>query len=384
MSEPLAAKYRPATFGDVAGQKPSVALLYLMARRGTVPPGVLLYGERGSGKTSMGRILARALNCEAEPGPAKSWPCGACPSCRAVAGGTSPDVEEVDAASNGSVEMARALRERALYGPAAGRSKVFIIDEAHSMTPQAFEVFLKIFEEPPPGVVFILVTTQPDSVPGTIRSRLSQFRFRPLPVPVIRQRLEEVCAAEGLDVEPGLAAAIAEQARGAMRDALVMLDQVTSAGIGSVAMWRELTGEGDFALAVLKAAADGDYPAMYAALDDAVAALGDPARVARELARCCRDLLVLSCGGEAGVQGEALEARRELAARLGAARAHGALRDLWTLLSGVRAEDREAGLSLAAAMIARRLCPEALDAPAPIAAGGGGPASLADIRSIVG
>jgi DNA polymerase-3 subunit gamma/tau len=383
MGEPLATKYRPATFGDVVGQKPPVALLYLMAKRGTVPPGILLYGEHGSGKTSMGRIIGRALNCEAEPGPARLWPCGRCPSCVAVADGTSPDVEEIDAASNGGVEEARALRERALYGPVAGRRRVFVIDEAHSMTPQAFEVYLKIFEEPPPNTVFILVTTQPDSIPRTIRSRLSQFRFRPLPVPVIRERLEMVRAAEGLETEPELLAAIAEMARGAMRDALVMLDQVASAGITSLPMWRELTGEGDFAPVLLKAAADGDYPAVYAALDDAIAALGDPAHVIRELSRCCRDLLVLSCGGDTGLQGAALEARRELAARVGAARAHGALRDLWTLLSGVRPDDREAGLSLAVAMIARRLCPEALEASGPIA-GGGEPASLADIRTIVG
>jgi DNA polymerase III subunit gamma/tau len=381
MSEPLATKYRPATFGDVAGQKPPVALLYLMARKRTVPPGLLLYGEHGSGKTTMGRIVGRALNCEAEPGPARSWPCGRCPSCLAVASGASPDVEEIDAASNGTVEMARALRERALYGPSAGRCRVFIIDEAHSMSAQAFEVFLKIFEEPPPSTVFILVTTQPDAVPKTIRSRLSQFRFRPLPTAVILARLQEVCAAEGFGTEPGLLAAIAEMARGAMRDALVMLDQVTSAGIDSLDMWRQLTGEGDFAPVVLTAAADGDYPAMYAALDDAMAALGDPAHVARELAGCLRDLLVLGCGGEIARQGAALESRRELAARVGVARAHAALGELWALTSKVRPEDREAGLSLAAAMIARRLCPEALEARAPIAAGE--IASLAEIRSIV-
>ena len=382
--EPLATRYRPQRFGDVAGQKPTVALLYLMAKRRSVPPGLLLYGERGSGKTTMGRIVGRALNCEAEPGPARSWPCGKCPSCAAVADGTFPDVEEIDAASNGGVDEARALRERALYGPSVGRCRVFVIDEAQSMTAQAFEVYLKIFEEPPPDTVFILVTTEPDSIPKTIRSRLSLFRFRPLPPQVILARLREVCEAEGFGTEPELLAAIAEMARGAMRDALVMLDQVASAGIATLAMWRELTGEGDFAPVVLAAAADGDYPAMYAALDDAMASLGDPAHVARELGGCLRDLLVLGCGGEIARQGEALAARRELAARVGVARAHAALGELWSLLSKVRADDREAGLSLAAAMIARRLCPEALEDRAPIAAGGGEPASLSYIRSVVG
>lgn len=383
--EPLATKYRPRVFRDVAGQRPAVVMLYLMAKLGTVPPAVLLSGAWGSGKTTLGRILARALNCEAEPGPPSRWPCGTCASCAAILTDTSPDVEEVDAASNGTVATVQALRERAQYGPVHGRYRVFLLDEVHSMSGPAFEMLLKILEEPPPRTVFILLTTQPDAIPETVRSRCSPFHFQPLPTETIVRRLEEVCAAEGFDAEPGLLAAIAETARGGMRDALVRLDQVAAVGITSLAMWRELTGETDFAPVLLAAAAAGDYAAMYASLDGALASLGDPAHVVRELARCLRDVLVLTCGAPVAAQGEALAARRELAARLGPARAHAALAALWDVLAKIRPDDREAGLSLAAAMISRRLCPQALDAPgAPIPAPAGEPAAFDEMRSILG
>jgi DNA polymerase III subunit gamma/tau len=380
--EPWATKYRPQTFGDVAGQRPVVVLLYLMAKRGTVPPAILLSGEPGSGKTTLGRILARALNCAAEPGPPRSWPCGTCASCKAVLTDTSPDVEEIDAASNGTVETVRGLREKALYGPAVGRYRVFLLDEVHSMSGPAFETLLKILEEPPPRTVFILLTTQPMAIPDTVRSRCSPFQFRALPKETIVARMTQVAGAEEFGPEPELLDAIAEAARGRVRDALVRLDQMAAAGITSAGMWRELTGETDFAPVLLAAAAAGDYPAMYGALDGALSALGDPAHVVRELTRCLRDVLVLSCGAPVPAQGEALAARTDLAARLGAAKAHACLAELWALMSRVRPDDREAGLSLAVAMISRRLCPQALeDGPiAPAAA----PAAFGEMRSILG
>lgn len=380
----LARKYRPVHFGDMVGQRPPTALLYLMAKLRTVPGGVLLAGEHGSGKTTLARILARALNCEMPPGPASTWPCGTCASCTAILNDASPDVEEVDAASNGTVDKIRELLDRAMYGPFGDGYRIVILDEAHGLSDSAFNALLKRLEEPPPRTVFVLVTTRPDAIPKTIRSRCSPFRFYPVPLPLICDQLAKVCRLEGFGAEPELLTAIAGASRGAMRDALVSLDQVAAVGITSLAMWRELTGETDFAPALLSAAADGDFPAMYAALGTALASAGDPAHVTRELIRTLRDLLVLSCGADIDAQGAQLAARQELAARLGTARVQAAMAVLWDLAVKVKADDREASLALALAMVSRRLRP-ANRVPEPIGTGGGdSTASREDIRNLLG
>jgi DNA polymerase-3 subunit gamma/tau len=374
-------KYRPRVFADVVGQRPSVALLYLTAKKDDgVPGGMLFYGQWGSGKTSLARIMAKALNCEVRGGKAAEWPCGTCASCAAIDNETSLAVEEIDAASNGSVDQVRAIRQRAYsYGTAGGRYKVFLVDEAHGLSAGAFEALLMLLEDPPPGVVFILLTTKPDAIPKTVRSRLSPFRFAPLPVTAITGRLEHICRAEGFEAEPALLTAIAEASGGSVRDAVVRLDQVMSVGIGSLDLWRELTGESDFAPGLLAAAADGDYAAMYAARDEALAATGDPGQVAREVTRCLVDLLVLSCDGTVTAQGRALEARRELLGRLGTARVSKAMAVQWDLMTRVRAEDRAAGLEVALAVLSRCLGARQV---APIdRAVGGEPSSLAALQN---
>jgi DNA polymerase-3 subunit gamma/tau len=377
----LALKYRPRRFGDVVSQRPVLALLYRMCQRGAVPGVMLFYGERGCGKTTMARIVAKALNCEAGPGKASAWPCGRCPSCLAVDDGTHPNVEELDAASNGGVEEVRALRVRASYGPSAGGHLVYIIDEAHGLSGPAFEASLTILEDPPPGVLFILCTTQPGSVPEPVRSRCSPFQFHPLTEDAIAGRLAHICEQEQFQVEPALLTAIAKAARGGMRDAIVRLDQVTTAGIGSLALWRQLTGETDFAPVLLAAAADGDYDVMYATMSRALSSYGDPAQVVRELVRCLADLLVVSCGGSPDATGEALEARRELAARLGAPRVSKAMAVLWDLHARVRMEDRESALTLALSVVSDKLRPR--EEVVPIASRRDEPASLGTIKSIM-
>jgi len=376
MTEQLALKYRPATFGDVAGQKPSVAVLYRMCQRHSVPGGMLFAGEHGCGKTTMARLVAKALNCESGHQAAGVWPCGTCASCTAITAGTSLDVEELDAASNGTVEQIREVRSRAYYGALPGRFRVFIVDEAHGLSDAAFEALLILLEAPPPGVLFVLCTTRPGKVPGTIQSRLMPFRFDPIPVSVIRDRLARICQAEGIAAEPDLLTAIAEASNGSMRDAVMRLDQVSRVGISTLSMWSELTGESDYAPGLLIAAADGNYAALYEGAAAALARTGDPAQVVRELVRAMADMLVLTCNGEISALGESLAVRRDLAMRLGARRIHAAMAVLWELQTRVKVEDRETALTLALAMVAKRLMPP----PAPIAAETGG--RVADVRAI--
>lgn len=362
----------------MTGQTPSVALLYRMCRRDTLPPVLLLYGESGTGKTTMGRIVGSAPHCEAGPGPARSWPCGRCDSCLAVADGGHPWVHEVDAASNGTVDKVREIRARASYGGPL----MFILDEAHAMSPAGSEALLKGLEEPGARVVFALITTQPGRIPGTVAGRCSPYPFRPLPAGLILARLAHVREAEGIEAEDELLAAIAESARGRMRDALMKLDQMASAGIGDLGSWQELTGEADFAPGLLAAAADGDSPAMYAALDAALAAYGDPSYAASELVRCLVDVLKLTQGGESTVQGPALAARQGLADRLGSARVIAAMTVLWELQTRVRLEDRRAALSVALAMISRKLC-QLPPGQAPMLRGEAG-VSAEQLRSVLG
>jgi len=382
MSLDLARKYRPRQFGDMLGQSPSVALLFLMAKRGTVPGALLFYGESGCGKTTMARILGAALHCEAGPGPAKAWPCGACEDCLAVADSRHPYVHEVDAASNGTVDKVREIRARAGYGT-GGEYLLFILDEAHGTSGPGIDALLKTLEEPEERVIFVLVTTQPGRLPVTAVNRCSPYPFRPLEPDVILRRLVMVRQAEGIDAEDELLAAIAESARGRMRDALMKLDQMASAGIGSAESWRELTGETDFAPGLLEAAADGDHPAMYAALRAALSAYGDAAYVTAEIVRCLADVDVLSQGGAISARGLALAARQGLADRLGAARAVAAMEELWRLQTRVRVEDRAAGLTLALAMVSRRLC-QLPPGSGPMLPGGGQQASIEQLADVLG
>lgn len=376
----FALEYRPRKFSELAGQFPVAAVLYQMAVRRTIPPALLFAGKHGSGKTSGARILGAALNCEVTPGPASEWPCGTCPSCKAVASGTSLDVQEIDAASNGTVETIRSMREQALYGT-GGEHHIFILDEAHSMSKEAFNALLKLFEEPPPATVFILLTTESRRILPTVASRCMPFIFGRIPAGVICQRLEYICADQGLTVEPALLAAIAERADGAMRDGVMLLEQVTSVGITDLPRWQQLLGESDFAPGLLRAAADGRQEDMYAALEQAVAANGDYGWVVGQLATCMRDILVLSAGGTIQKQGAALEARRTLARRFDPPVIVGALRVLWDLQTRVRAEDRRYGILVACALISAAL--QALRASQPAPATIATPNSVEELTALV-
>jgi len=218
----IARKWRPQTFDDLVGQQHVTETLKNAIKNDRVAHAYIFSGARGVGKTTAARILAKALNCVKGP---TATPCGECDSCKEIAAGTSLDVIEIDAASNRGIDQIRELREMVRYAPAASRSKVVILDEAHMLTGEASNALLKTLEEPPDRVIFVMATTQPEDLVDTIRSRSQHFHFRALTFAEIAGRLEEIAKRENLNIEPGAMAVIARMAEGSLRDALSLLEQ---------------------------------------------------------------------------------------------------------------------------------------------------------------
>jgi len=218
----IARKWRPQTFDDLVGQQHVTGTLKNAITNDRVAHAYIFSGARGVGKTTAARILAKALNCVKGP---TATPCGECDSCKEIAAGTSLDVIEIDAASNRGIDQIRELREMVRYAPAASRSKVIILDEAHMLTGEASNALLKTLEEPPDRVIFVMATTQPEDLVDTIRSRSQHFHFRALTFAEIAGRLEEIANKENLKIEPGAMAVIARIAEGSLRDALSLLEQ---------------------------------------------------------------------------------------------------------------------------------------------------------------
>ena len=298
MSTALYRRYRPESFADVIGQDHVTEPLMQALRTGRVSHAYLFSGPRGCGKTTSARILARCLNCEQGPTPI---PCGVCDSCVALArdGSGSVDVIEIDAASHGGVDDARDLRERAAYGPALSRYKIYIIDEAHMVTPQGFNALLKIVEEPPEHVKFIFATTQPDKVIGTIRSRTHHYPFRLVPPLRLQDYLGELCAAEGVAVAPGVLSFVVRAGGGSVRDSLSVLDQLMS-GSGDEGLTYQgaaaLLGftEGEMLDATIDGLAAGDAGAVFRQIDKVIETGHDPRRFVEDLLERLRDLIVVA------------------------------------------------------------------------------------------
>jgi DNA polymerase III subunit gamma/tau len=327
LSLALYRKYRPGTFAEVVGQEHVTEPLQQALRSGRIHHAYLFSGPRGCGKTSSARILARSLNCEKGPTPE---PCGECDSCVALApnGAGSLDVIEIDAASHGLVDDARDLRERAYFAPVSSRFKIYVIDEAHMVTAQAFNALLKVVEEPPPHVKFIFATTEPEKVLPTIKSRTFHYRFRLIPPAILREFLADLSAREGIKVDPLVLPLVVRAGAGSARDALSVLDQLAAGATDEGVTYERAVGILGYTGAALLdetvdafAAADG--AGVFRAVDRVIEAGLDPRRFAQDLLERFRDLVVLDAVSDAGETGlidlpaDELERMRGQAARFG-------------------------------------------------------------------
>jgi DNA polymerase-3 subunit gamma/tau len=287
-------KYRPQGPAEVLGQDHVIRALSGAVREGRLAHAFLLCGPRGTGKTSTARILAKMVNCESGPTPE---PCGVCDQCVAVREGQHLDVVEIDAASHGGVDDARDLREKAPTAPVQGREKVYIIDEAQRLSREAFDALLKVFEEPPVGVRFVLATTEPHKMPATIVGRCQRFDFRRVGVEVVADHLQRVAKDEGLSLSAEAAHAIARQSEGSVRDALSLLDQASVLGAGEIGedVVTSLigTGRGDVQVALGDAVAVGDAKGVFELVSRLVQEGQDLRHVTNEVLAHFRNLLLV-------------------------------------------------------------------------------------------
>ena len=297
MSLALYRRYRPQRFADLVGQEVVARTLVNEVSSGALAHGYLFAGIRGTGKTSTARILARAVNCEAL---VDGEPCNACPPCLEILSGAAVDVLEIDAASNRGIDEMRDLRDKVRYLPAVLRRKVYIIDEAHMLTTDAWNAFLKTLEEPPPHVLFVLATTEPHKVPETVRSRVQRFDFRRLPVPAIEQLLDGVARKEGDEVDADALMLLATAAQGSLRDALVLLEQALGAGERpvTVAVARRSLGLTDPSTlhSLVTSLAGADPAGTLRAAAAAFAAGADPRQLFRDVARLARAAELVALG----------------------------------------------------------------------------------------
>lgn len=295
-------KYRPADFEDVKGQDHIVTTLKNQIRAGRIGHAYLFCGTRGTGKTTVAKILAKAVNCEH---PADGSPCGECAVCRSIAAGTSMNVIEIDAASNNGVDDVRQIREEVEYAPTEGKYKVYIIDEVHMLSAAAFNALLKTLEEPPSYVIFILATTEPHRIPVTILSRCQRYDFRWISLDTIAARLGELMDAEGVDAEEKALRYVAKAADGSMRDALSLLDQCLA-----FFMDRKLTYENvlevigsvdlDIFSRLLRALIGGNVTAAISLLEEVVVQGRDLGQFVSDFTWYLRNLLLIRSDEAAG------------------------------------------------------------------------------------
>lgn len=326
----LANKYRPERFEDFVGQSGAKIVLSKMVSEGTVPNALIFEGPKGSGKTSMARVLAKSLVCQET-----DKPCNQCPMCEDVTKNKALAVYEIDGASNGLVDDIRRLQETLLFS--FGTNRVLIIDEAQSISRAAFNALLKILEEPPPAVYFIFVTTESHRIPETVLSRCISFQFKKVDVDQIANRLTYVVVEEEIDAQEDLIDSLADRADGSVRTALMMLDQASRAGVSTAVAYEELNGEIDFAPVLLVRLTKGDLASAHDLVTDVLSHNSDPTWVQDQIVRTLRDVLILHSGGELGIKGTRLDQRKAAAGKINSVKAVAALRILWDAKTKIKA-----------------------------------------------
>lgn len=354
MAEALALKYRPQAFTELIGQRLNAIVLQQMVNTDSVPSAILFSGPSGVGKTTAARILATSMQAS--------------------------DIIEIDAASNGGVGEVRKLLDVIRYST-GGAARVVILDEAHSITRQGFEAFLKTLEEPPAGTVFVLVTTEPHKIPDTILSRLVEFQFRSVSASEVLDRLVVVAQRESIDIEPELLHYLAQRSDGNVRTALQGLDMAWRAQVGTVQAYREMAGEHDPAPSLLAALMTGNHERIFSLLDEQLSTVGSPGQITSELVACIRDLFILKAGGSLQVTGASFDSRRELALRLEQERLLFAVKTLWEVKTRIRGADDPRGTLELALILVSEAFTRGKATPAPVAAQQPSPAPGATLSS---
>jgi len=344
----LARKYRSATFEDVVAQEPIARTLVNAIKSGRVAHAYLFTGTRGVGKTTMARILAKALNCLRADAPT-SEPCNKCEACLAIARGEDMDVVEIDGASNRGIDEIRQLRANVILRPARCRYKIYYIDEVHMLTREAFNSLLKTLEEPPDHVKFIFATTEPEKLPATIVSRCQRFDFRNIPTRRIAEHLGEICRAENVEAAPDALFRIARAAAGSMRDGLSLLDQLMAAEPGPIsdeAVVAVLGTPGDERVeAIARAVAEADAAAALTELDAVLASGVTIASAAAALGGAFRNMMIAAACGPDSELIELPDARRKAVGELAGKFSLPVLVQAVGILQNVSRSVRGAGLS---------------------------------------